>query len=80
MRKKQKINKKKQSQRAYKDFIFLVNWHKNKFDVISHISNIYENEGKKEVSVYRLYHVISKRRPHFRFADIQFCQLIEKKE
>ena len=34
MRKKQKINKKKQSQRAYKDFIFLVNWHKNKFDII----------------------------------------------
>lgn len=54
MRKKQKINKKKQSQRAYKGFIFLVNWHKNKFDVISHISNIYENEDKKEVSVYRL--------------------------
>lgn len=44
MRKKQKINKKKQSQRAYKDFIFLVNWHKNKFDVIFHISNIYGNE------------------------------------
>lgn len=55
MRKKQKINKKKQSQRAYKDFIFLVNWHKNKFDVIFHISNIYGNEDKKEeVTVYRL--------------------------
>lgn len=54
MRKKQKINKKKQSQRAYKDFIFLVNWHKNKFDVIFHISNIYGNEDKKEVSVYTL--------------------------
>lgn len=54
MRKKQKINKKKQSQRAYKGFIFLVNWYKNKFDVISHISNIYGNEDKKEVSVYRL--------------------------
>lgn len=54
MRKKQKTNKKKQSQRAYKGFIFLVNWHKNKFDVISHISNIYGNEDKKEVSVYRL--------------------------
>ena len=54
MRKKQKINKKKQSQRAYKDFIFLVNWHKNKFDIISHISNIYGNGDKKEVSVYRL--------------------------
>lgn len=54
MRKKQKIYKKKQSQRAYKGFIFLVNWYKNKFDVISHISNIYGNEDKKEVSVYRL--------------------------
>lgn len=54
MRKKQKIYKKKQSQRAYKGFIFLANWHKNKFDVISHISNIYGNEDKKEVSVYRL--------------------------
>ena len=54
MRKKQKTNKKKQSQRAYKGFIFLVNWYKNKFDVISHISNIYGNEDKKEVSVYRL--------------------------
>lgn len=52
--KKQKIYKKKQSQRAYKGFIFLVNWYKNKFDVISHISNIYGNEDKKEVSVYRL--------------------------
>lgn len=54
MRKKQKTNKKKQNQRAYKGFIFLVNWYKNKFDVISHISNIYGNEDKKEVSVYRL--------------------------
>lgn len=54
MRKKQKTNKKKQSQRSYKGFIFLVNWYKNKFDVISHISNIYGNEDKKEVSVYRL--------------------------
>ena len=52
MRKKQKINKKKQSQRAYKGFIFLVNWHKNKFDVIPYISNIYENEDKKEVSCH----------------------------
>lgn len=54
MRKKQKINKKKQSQRAYKDFIFLVNWYKNKFDVIPYISNIYGNGDKKEVSVYKL--------------------------
>lgn len=54
MRKKQKTNKKKQSQRSYKDFISIVKWHKNKFDVLSHISNIYGNEDKKEVSVYRL--------------------------
>lgn len=55
MRKKQKTNKKKQSQRAYKGFIFLVNWYKNKFDIISHISNIYGNGDKKEeVSVYKL--------------------------
>lgn len=54
MRKKQKINKKKQNQRSYKGFIFLIKWYKNDFDVISHISNIYGNEDKKEVSVYRL--------------------------
>ena len=54
MRKKQKINKKKKSQRSYKDFISIVKWHKNKFDVLSHISNIYENGDKKEVVVYRL--------------------------
>ena len=54
MRKKQKINKKKQSQRAYKDFITIVKWHKFHFDVIPYISNIYENEKKKEVNVYRL--------------------------
>ena len=54
MRKKQKIKKKKQTQRAYKDFISIVKWHKNKFDVLSHISNIYENGDKKEVVVYRL--------------------------
>ena len=52
MRKKQKINKKKKSQRSYKDFISLVKWHKNKFDVLSYISNIYENGDKKEVVVY----------------------------
>ncbi len=54
MRKKQKINKKKKSQRSYKDFISLIKWHKNKFDVLSHISNIYGNETKKEVVVYKL--------------------------
>lgn len=54
MRKKQKINNKKKRQRAYKDFIIIVKWHKFHFDVISHISNIYENEYKKEVAIYRL--------------------------
>ena len=54
MRKKQKINNKKKRQRAYKDFIIIVKWHKFHFDVISHISNIYENEYKKEVTIYRL--------------------------
>lgn len=54
MRKKQKTNKKKQSQRAYKGFVSIVEWHKNKFDIMPYISNIYENGDKKEVSVYRL--------------------------
>lgn len=54
MRKKQKIYKKKQSQRSYKGFIFLIKWYKNDFDVIPYISNIYGNEYKKEVIVYRL--------------------------
>ena len=54
MRKKQKIKKKKKCQRTYKDFISIVKWHKNKFDVLSYISNIYENRNKKEVVVYRL--------------------------
>lgn len=54
MRKKQKTNGKRKSLRAYSGFISIVNWHKNKFDVISHISNIYENEHKEEVTVYRL--------------------------
>lgn len=54
MRKKQKIKKKKKSQRAYKDFVIIVKWHKYHFDIISHISNIYENEYKKEVTIYRL--------------------------
>ena len=54
MRKKQKTNKKKQSQRAYKDFITIVKWHKYHFDVFSYISNIYGNGTKKEVTIYRL--------------------------
>lgn len=54
MRKKQKINSKKKSQRAYKDFITIVKWHKYHFDIMSYISNIYGNETKKEVTVYRL--------------------------
>ena len=54
MRKKQKIKKKKKSQRAYKDFITIVKWYKFHFDVISYISHIYGNGTKKEVTVYRL--------------------------
>lgn len=55
MRKKQKIHKKNQSQRAYKGFISIVKWYKNKFDIIPYISNISDNGDKKEeVSVYKL--------------------------
>lgn len=55
MRKKQKIKSKKQSQRAYKDFISIVKWWKKHSDVIIHISNIYEsNYLKKEISVRKL--------------------------
>lgn len=48
LRKKQKIHKKKQRQRTYKGFISIVKWHKTKFDTIPYISNICENESKKE--------------------------------
>lgn len=54
MRKKQKINGKRKNQRAYKDFISKVEWWKYKFDITLHISNIYENEHKEEVTVYSL--------------------------
>lgn len=55
MRKKQKINIKKKSQRSFKGFISIVNWYKNKFDVTLYISNIYENDcPKKEISVHKL--------------------------
>lgn len=55
MRKKQKIKLKKKSQRSFKGFISIVKWCKNDFDVISYISNIYENDyPKKEISVHRL--------------------------
>lgn len=55
MRKKQKTHRKQKSQRAYKDFIFKVKWCKNKFDVMPYISNICENEYKKEeITVHRL--------------------------
>lgn len=55
MRKKQKIKSKNKSQRAFKGFISIIKWYKNKFDVMSHISNIYENEyQKKEVTIHRL--------------------------
>ena len=55
MQKKQKIKSKKQSQRSFRAFISIVNWYKNKFDVVLYISNIYEsNYPKKEISVHRL--------------------------
>lgn len=47
MRKKQKIKKKKKSQRAYKDFITIVKWYKFHFDVISYIV-IYMEMGLKK--------------------------------
>lgn len=37
MRKKQKTHRKEKSQRAYKDFIFIVKWYKNNFDVMPYI-------------------------------------------
>ena len=54
MRKKQKINKKKQSQRAYKGFVSIVEWHKNKFDIMPYISNIYENNYSMIMVVFVL--------------------------
>ena len=54
MRKKQKISKKKKSQKVYKDFIYIVKWWKYDFILASHISNIYDDNDKKEVEVYRL--------------------------
>ena len=43
MRKKQKISKKKKSQKVYKDFIYIVKWWKYDFILASHISNIYDD-------------------------------------
>ena len=55
MQKKQKIAKKKKSQKAYKDFIHIVKWFKDDFILASYISNIYDDDNdKKEVEVYRL--------------------------
>jgi len=54
MQKKQKIAKKKKSQKAYKDFIHIVKWFKDDFILASYISNIYDDNNKKEVEVYRL--------------------------
>ena len=45
MRKKQKIKKKKKCQRSYKDFISIVKWHKNDFDVLY---NKKKGDEKKE--------------------------------
>lgn len=55
MRKKQKINRKKKSQRAYGDFIHIVKCWKDYFIFTSHISNIYDKDIRKnEIEVYRL--------------------------
>lgn len=54
MQKKQKINKKKKSQRAYGDFIHIVKYWMYSFIFTSHISNIYDNNDRKEIEVYRL--------------------------
>ena len=43
MKKKQKINKKKKSQRAYGDFIHIVKYWMYSFIFVPHISNIYDN-------------------------------------
>lgn len=52
--KKQKINGKRKNLRAYSGFSSKVKWWKHKFDITLHVNNIYENEHKKEVTVYRL--------------------------
>ena len=55
MQKKQKKDKKKKSQRAYGDFIYIVKCWKDDFIFTSHISNIYDRDYKKnEIKVYRL--------------------------
>lgn len=54
MQKKQKINKKKKSQRAYGDFIHIVKYWMYSSIFTSHISNIYDNNDRKEIEVYRL--------------------------
>ena len=54
MQKKQKINKKKKSQRAYGDFIHIVKYWMYSFIFVPHISNIYDNNDRKEIEVYRL--------------------------
>ena len=54
MQKKQKINKKKKSQRAYGDFIHIVKYWMYSSIFTSNISNIYDNNDRKEIEVYRL--------------------------
>lgn len=57
MQKKQKVNKKKKSQRAYGSFIHIVKCWKDDFILTSHISNIYDRSNdneKNEIEVYRL--------------------------
>ena len=54
MQKKQKIFKKNKSQRAYGDFIHIAKWWKHNFIFVPHISNIYDDNEKKEINLYRL--------------------------
>lgn len=54
MQKKQKIFKKNKSQRAYGDFIHIAKFWKSKDIFIPHISNIYDDNEKKEINLYRL--------------------------
>ena len=54
MQKIQKISKKNKSQRAYGDFIHITKWWNYSFIFTSHISNIYDDNEKKEINLYRL--------------------------
>ena len=54
MQKKQKKYTKNKKSRAYKDFIHIAKWWKYGFIFIPHISNIYDDNEKKEINLFRL--------------------------